>query len=964
MKLIQINLNRCHAAHDLLNKKIKEENIDIAILCEINKKGSSTRNNYNDSSDNVSTLIKNKQLTPNTHKAGNSYTVTEIRDMTLINCYISPNVDVNTFENYLNEITIQIKNTKNKKILIAGDLNCKAMEWGNNHTDPKGDILLQWIASLDLDIINTGDTPTFTRREQKSIIDVTLGTKEISKKVKKWEVRTEETYSDHNYIFFEIEDKEIKKRRNYNIRYITMTQSFEENIKQYENRTLSPEQMTNAIKKVIKMTSKTYKHYENDLQWWNEEITTKREACTNLRRKILIKRKNNQKCDELEAELKTRRDDLRREIRKSKKSTWNNTLEELNKDIWGEGYKIISNRYNIKTNNIDLTKEEEEEIVQELFPQGINQNRKPQITVPIKLFTIEEMQEATKKLKNKKAPGPDGITPEIIKTATKAIPNTFLNMYNRLLEQNIFPKVWKNGKLVLIEKKTKEQDERKKYRPLCLLNTMSKVYERLILNRIEKEITEREISVRQHGFRKGRSTITAMKEAQTIAELAIKNNKEVVIVTLDVKNAFNSAQWEIIKQIIDETKIGKEFKNTIQNYLCERTIQTKNKIYQHTAGVPQGSVLGPTLWNLLYNGVLELKLPDGTSTVGYADDLTVILTGKKASEIEIKTQEALGIIHEWMVNNKLTLETTKTEIMHCKGWKRTPEIQIKFNNHDIHTTKHIKYLGIYWDNKLNFTKHITEIKKKVEKTNKVLFSIMPNIKGPKENKRKMLIGVMTSIITYGAQIYHRVLSIQKYKRIIENLQRTALLRVSSAYRTTSLAALQVITGIIPIDLLIDEIQKIEHSNKTIETRKEVRINTIKIWQARWDVTENGKWTRDIIPDINKWLDNKGETNYYLTQVLTGHGCFQKYLNKIKKSNNTICKHCKAETDDVEHTLLKCPEWREQTTGIRKNNTTMKEIIKNMLKDNINWNEIKEEIGNTLKLKERKEIEMQKNKDTT
>src|SRR5450830_1037148 len=77
-----------------------------------------------------------------------------------------------------------------------------------------------------------------------------------------------------------------------------------------------------------------------------------------------------------------------------------------------------------------------------------------------------------------------------------------------------------------------------------------------------------------------------------------------------------------------------------------------------TAGVPQGSILGPTLWNGMYNGVLTLKLPKGVVIVGFADDIVLSVTGETLEEVEMLATEAIGTIENWMQGVKLQIKLT------------------------------------------------------------------------------------------------------------------------------------------------------------------------------------------------------------------------------------------------------------------------------------------------------------------
>ncbi|KAF2902775.1 hypothetical protein ILUMI_03403, partial [Ignelater luminosus] len=127
----------------------------------------------------------------------------------------------------------------------------------------------------------------------------------------------------------------------------------------------------------------------------------------------------------------------------------------------------------------------------------------------------------------------------------------------------------------------------------------------------------------QFGFRKGRSTIQAIDKVKSL----MREERQLwsALITIDVKNAFNTADWNIIIEKLLGRQVSAYLVILIREYLRDRKIRIdgRTKMYIN-AGVPQGSVLGPTLWNLLYDGVLRMGLPRGVTTVGFADDLALV----------------------------------------------------------------------------------------------------------------------------------------------------------------------------------------------------------------------------------------------------------------------------------------------------------------------------------------------------
>ena len=184
-----------------------------------------------------------------------------------------------------------------------------------------------------------------------------------------------------------------------------------------------------------------------------------------------------------------------------------------------------------------------------------------------------------------------------------------------------------------------------------------------------------------------------------------------------------------------------------------------------------------------------------------------------------------------------------------------------------------------------------------------LTRLMLNIGGPASSRRAVLSGVVHSILLYGAPIWAEALKKKKYFLEMERTQRKILIRIASAYRTAPTVGLQVITGIPPIDLLALERKEIfenpEEVGHTI-----VRNRTIQEWQKRWNENTNkGQSTKQLIPDISKWLKcTHRQVDYYLTQALTGHGQYKTYTKK--KGADDRCMYC----DTAEHTIFKSNRW--------------------------------------------------------
>jgi len=150
-------------------------------------------------------------------------------------------------------------------------------------------------------------------------------------------------------------------------------------------------------------------------------------------------------------------------------------------------------------------------------------------------------------LGNKKAPGEDGITGEIYKSAFEIFPRYITAMYNGCLNRGVFPTRWKRTKLIPITKPGKDNcEDVTKFRPISLINTGGKVLEKLLINRINHHVFSHNYMNNQYGFTPQKSTIDAAMAVKNVVIEGLTAGDVIVLVSLDVKGAFDAAWWPAI----------------------------------------------------------------------------------------------------------------------------------------------------------------------------------------------------------------------------------------------------------------------------------------------------------------------------------------------------------------------------------------------------------------------------------
>lgn len=237
----------------------------------------------------------------------------------------------------------------------------------------------------------------------------------------------------------------------------------------------------------------------------------------------------------------------------------------------------------------------------------------------------------------------------------------------------------------------------------------------------------------------------------------------------------------------------------------------------------------------------------------------------------------------------------------------------------------MKYLGLVLDSRWNFGPHFQRLAPRLMGTANALSRLLPNLGGPNTSCRRLYVGIVRSMALYGAPVWADNLTARNIA-ILRRPQRAMAVRVIRGYRTVSFEAASLLAGSPPWDLDAkvlaslyrwrrDALERGDHlMPRQVEVyRAELRQSLVVEWEQRLAQPSAGHATIAVLrPVVREWLERRhGALTFRLTQVLSGHGCFGKYLCRIGREPTPGCHHCSCLDDTAQHTLEECPAWAVQ-----------------------------------------------------
>lgn len=368
-------------------------------------------------------------------------------------------------------------------------------------------------------------------------------------------------------------------------------------------------------------------------------------------------------------------------------------------------------------------------------------------------------------------------------------------MINTSIITSIFPQPYKVALVTPIFKKG-NRTLPANYRPISSLPILSKVFERIMYTQIIDHINIHEmLSSKQFGFRHGVSTeqMLLCLLDQFYHTLDTKKFKYIAILSLDVKKAFDTVNHTLLLKKLKSIYLFAQSSTALMtSYLSNRSQcmairNATSSVAPITKGVPQGSILGPLLFNLMVNDMLDQH----DQTYSYADDtLTFSYANSQKQALNLVKNNFISL-NKWYENNGLSLCINKTNCLIISNCHIDYEHQLCINEYNLDIKHSLTLLGITLDSKLDFKTHIQQVS---NKCNSLLF-VLRKIRHllSYEDTKLIYTSIIRPRLEYCSSIFLELPYIQL--KLIESLQNKAIRIICKAPKIFSITDSRIILNL-------------------------------------------------------------------------------------------------------------------------------------------------------------------------
>ena len=712
--------------------------------------------------------------------------------------------------------------------LILGDFNAHNPLWYSNIQDARGEKLAEEIAESNFGVLNENVPTRLPSNGQPTSPDISLASTSLLPYIE-WETKTALS-SDHLPIIIKLKTsiQSIKSdfRKFVNFKKADW-QSFTNITEERFNRQPEPVNVHEAEKKFRKILNKASKKTipGGRIKEIIPEIPT---TTTNK----MKERDNLRETNPDSPDIQTLNKEILQEINVHRKNKWREKISEITSGCSSKLFKLIKNlNGKNKSNDNQAIKFKGRYLTSSL---GIANSFNKQYTSIVRhvtsptsrlvsrglkknsleepnSFTPQQTAEAIKACKASKAAGPDNISNLHLKHLGPIGISYLTKIFNLSIASCIIPDIWKNSVIIPLLKPGKDPQDSNSYRPVSLLCPAIKILERLLLPILTESL---EIPVFQHGFRKNHSTVSALNDFNDQVASGFSKKRppdRTVLLQIDLSKAFDMVSHDKLLNDLGQSPLPDSLKRWFCCYLKGRQSRvnfrnTTSKCRNVKAGVPQGAVTSPILFNYYLRNLPNP--PKGIQVVQYADDISIYATGLDIDALTEAINAYVPKVIDFLSERELTVSPEKSTVTlftpDTKEYKIHP--QVKINNILVKLEHEPKLLGVTYDTMLTFSKHIKNISSTANTKINMLKSLCGTDWGQdKETMTMTYKAIARSAMEYACPIWSPIISDSNWEKL----------------QISQNKALKVITG----NLKIAPFQHIHQETKVLPIKEHCMMKT-------------------------------------------------------------------------------------------------------------------------------------------
>ena len=339
--------------------------------------------------------------------------------------------------------------------------------------------------------------------------------------------------------------------------------------------------------------------------------------------------------------------------------------------------------------------------------------RQWQLTSSVELF---EVKAAIKKLRNTSAPGPTGIHNRMLRQLSDDFLLLLVQLLNLTLEQHTFPSLWKHARVSMLFKGKGRRDDPSNYRPISVTCCLGKLAERVIHHRIYTALEGRGFFVdSQSGFRARRRTTDNLFYLSQKVKENMCRGKRVCCLLFDIQKAFDNVWHNGLINKMLSAQLPPYIVAWVADFLDQRSFQVAvggamSDRCRIRAGVPQGAVLSPLLFNIFINDIPLMNMKNQCHSMLFADDLATFFIYRKSGHLVARVKQYLTRLERWLTTNRLEMNAKKCTYTIFSRGNTDTDFCFPFNGSKISEDKEPKLLGVVLDQRLTFGKHVDYIR--------------------------------------------------------------------------------------------------------------------------------------------------------------------------------------------------------------------------------------------------------------